>query len=231
MLAFAEDYLGRTRAASSDESIIAILAELAGELGFRSAFLVEYALAPKAAPLVLDSNSARDSWWNYYMATGMMGRNPVVTQVLGKGGVQYAHVDRLTKPDDPLRDYAKQIDMMSTMVVPVTVEQQARGVVVFCGERVLGAEQERAVQFICHTLFAQVRSFHATGVMVAGTHLTPREKEVMELSSEGLTAHEVGERLGMSPRTVNQHMDNVADKLGTRNRVQTVAEAIRRDLL
>jgi DNA-binding CsgD family transcriptional regulator len=35
----------------------------------------------------------------------------------------------------------------------------------------------------------------------------------------------------MSARTVNQHVDNVADKLGTRNRAHTVAEIVRRGLL
>lgn len=53
----------------------------------------------------------------------------------------------------------------------------------------------------------------------------------MELSAEGMTSELVAMRLDMSPRTVNQHIDNVAGKLKTRNRVHTVAEAIRRGLL
>jgi DNA-binding CsgD family transcriptional regulator len=35
----------------------------------------------------------------------------------------------------------------------------------------------------------------------------------------------------MSTRTANQHVDNVAAKLGTRNRAHTVAEIVRRGLL
>jgi DNA-binding CsgD family transcriptional regulator len=35
----------------------------------------------------------------------------------------------------------------------------------------------------------------------------------------------------MSARTANQHVDNVADKLGTRNRAHTVAEILRRGLI
>ena len=46
-----------------------------------------------------------------------------------------------------------------------------------------------------------------------------------------MTSQEMADRLGLSSRTVNQHLDNVADKLGTKNRVHTVAEAIRRDIL
>jgi len=39
------------------------------------------------------------------------------------------------------------------------------------------------------------------------------------------------QKLGMSARTVNQHVDNVADKLGTRNRTHTIAELVRNDML
>jgi len=61
--------------------------------------------------------------------------------------------------------------------------------------------------------------------------LTPREREVMQLSASGLTSAEIADKLGMSARTVNQHVDNVADKLGTRNRAHTVAEIVKRGLL
>ena len=47
----------------------------------------------------------------------------------------------------------------------------------------------------------------------------------------GVTSVEIAAQLGMSARTVNQHVDNVADKLGTRNRAHTVAEIVRRGLL
>src|SRR3569833_334961 len=57
------------------------------------------------------------------------------------------------------------------------------------------------------------------------------ERLVMRLSAAGLTSGEIAEQLGMAARTVNQHVDNVADKLGTRNRAHTVAEIVRRGLL
>jgi ATP/maltotriose-dependent transcriptional regulator MalT len=44
--------------------------------------------------------------------------------------------------------------------------------------------------------------------------LTPRELEVASLSAQGLTAHEVGERLFISKRTVETHLMNIYAKLG-----------------
>jgi DNA-binding CsgD family transcriptional regulator len=53
----------------------------------------------------------------------------------------------------------------------------------------------------------------------------------MRLSAIGLTSAQIADKLGLSPRTVNQHVDNVADKLGTRNRTHTIAELVRNDML
>ena len=230
-MAFAENYLGRIRAAVSDDEIIAIIASLAEELGFRSGYLIDYGSTPKADIRVLDSNSLRVCWWDYVVAAGSRSRSPALNEMLFKDGLHYMTIDSLVAEDDPVRRYADRVDLQTSAVIPIISDSRLRGLVGYSGERVLSAEQERAVQFVSYTLFAQVRSLHGRDLSSGASNLTPREREVMGLSSEGLTAQEVGDRLGLSPRTVHQHMDNVADKLGTRNRVHTVAEAIRRELL
>lgn len=53
--------------------------------------------------------------------------------------------------------------------------------------------------------------------------LSPREREVMALVIEGLDNRTLGERLGISPRTVEVHKSRVMTKLGARN----LAELIR----
>ena len=52
----------------------------------------------------------------------------------------------------------------------------------------------------------------------------------MALSALGLTS-QIARQLAISALTVNQQVDNVAGKLGTRNRAHTVAELIRRGML
>ena len=44
--------------------------------------------------------------------------------------------------------------------------------------------------------------------------LTPREREVMVLATQGLTNKEIGRRLGISPRTVESHRARLMEKLG-----------------
>jgi DNA-binding NarL/FixJ family response regulator len=65
----------------------------------------------------------------------------------------------------------------------------------------------------------------------AGDFLTPREREVLELLSDGLSARQVARRLALSERTVNTHVANLYRKLGVSNRVQAVREAIRLGLV
>lgn len=56
--------------------------------------------------------------------------------------------------------------------------------------------------------------------------LTPREKEVFSVLTQGLTHREIGEKLGISPRTVEVHKSRIMDKLG----VHTMADLIKLSL-
>ncbi len=104
------------------------------------------------------------------------------------------------------------------------------GVGGFCGTAELDKQREAALQLIVYSAFTHVRTSRSSA-SESDVRLTPRERDVMRLSATGLTSAEIAEELGMSARTVNQHVDNVADKLGTRNRAHTVAEIVRRGLL
>ena len=65
----------------------------------------------------------------------------------------------------------------------------------------------------------------------SGAPLTAREVSVLELVAAGLSNAEVAERLGMAPLSVKSHLVRIGRKLGTGDRTQMVAEAMRADLL
>lgn len=60
--------------------------------------------------------------------------------------------------------------------------------------------------------------------------LTDRETEVLRLVAKGLTAKQIGERLVVSHRTVESHVQNTLRKLQLHNRVQLVRYAIERGI-
>ena len=57
--------------------------------------------------------------------------------------------------------------------------------------------------------------------------LTPAERDVVRLVSEGLANNDIAGRLFVSPRTVQTHLTHVYTKLGLTSRVQLVQEAAR----
>jgi DNA-binding CsgD family transcriptional regulator len=58
--------------------------------------------------------------------------------------------------------------------------------------------------------------------------LTPTERDVVRLVSEGLANNDIATRLFVSPRTVQAHLTHVYTKLGLTSRVQLAQEAARR---
>jgi len=61
--------------------------------------------------------------------------------------------------------------------------------------------------------------------------LTNREREVLQLASEGHTNAEIATRLFISPRTVETHRANVMHKLGLRSQIDLVRYALQRGIL
>ena len=53
--------------------------------------------------------------------------------------------------------------------------------------------------------------------------LTPRERQVARLVSEGLTNREIADRLVISTRTAEGHVERILAKLGFTSRTQVVA--------
>ena len=65
----------------------------------------------------------------------------------------------------------------------------------------------------------------------SSTTSSRRELQVLELTREGLSNAEIGERLALSAMTAKNHVQNICNKLGVRTRGQAVAEALRLGLI
>lgn len=62
---------------------------------------------------------------------------------------------------------------------------------------------------------------------IGSAALTPRETEVLSWVAKGKTNRDIAEILGMSPRTVNKHLEHVFEKLGVETRAAAAALASR----
>jgi len=66
---------------------------------------------------------------------------------------------------------------------------------------------------------------------VSGSKLSEREKEVLQLVSQGLGNKEIGKVLFITESTVKNHLRNILDKLHLQNRMQLIAFAYKNGLI
>ena len=93
-------------------------------------------------------------------------------------------------------------------------------VAVHRGDTVLASEVQAGVA-------AEVRSRWRPDV----PSLSERERQVLEMIAEGMSAPEIGRRLYLSTATVKSHLQSLYEKLGVSDRAAAVAAAMRRGLL
>ena len=81
-------------------------------------------------------------------------------------------------------------------------------------------------------LVDEVRRFLAEPINAAIGHnplplgeLTPRERDVLEAIAQGLDNNEIAAALGMSEKTVRNHITRVLDKIGVEHRYQAIVRA------
>lgn len=61
--------------------------------------------------------------------------------------------------------------------------------------------------------------------------LTERQREVLHSLTRGLTNRDIASQLGISVRSVEEHVNNLLEKIGATNRAEAVGIALRKHLL
>ena len=141
---------------------------------------------------------------------GLLEGSPVPTRVLVLSAV--------TEPEQVLavleRGAAGYLNKdVDRAVIVEAVERIA------AGDTVMGPDAQAA-------MLARVRG----GIRVVSP-LTDREREVLELLAEGLSAPQIADRLVVGASTVKSHLKNLYAKLGVGDRAAAVAEGMRRGLV
>ena len=76
-----------------------------------------------------------------------------------------------------------------------------------------------------------VRGAPPAPVLIRQPHLTPRQRDVLELIAEGFSTAEIASRLVVSSETVRNHLRNAFRELSAHSRVEAIATAQRLGLL
>jgi DNA-binding NarL/FixJ family response regulator len=84
---------------------------------------------------------------------------------------------------------------------------------------------------IATKVLSEFRSYQKAVIPDVFQPLTPREREILKLMSDGLPNKTIASRLAISERTVTTHVANIYSKLQVNNRVSAIQEAMRRRIL
>lgn len=136
---------------------------------------------------------------------------------------------RLTEEHKPVVSFLRDADLISGVTVPI---QRIRGDLATCTAIWRGGrasfERDARQNLATFSLIGQVFHQHAYSLFNErqrrGTyeHLTPREKECLRYSADGLSAKQIAHRLNRTVPTVTMHLQSAARRLGARNRVHAV---------
>ncbi len=126
-------------------------------------------------------------------------------------------------PEEDLIEKALDAGAISYLLKDVTANRLEQAIrAAFHGHSTLAPEATRVLM---------EKSRNPKKQVSPGDDLTAREKEVLNLMTEGLNNPDIAKRLFISRATVSVHVSKILSKLGVSNRVEAVTLSIRLQLV
>ena len=177
-------------------------------------------------------------WSQRYHSRGYLRQDPVIRRIrvtadpfLWKDAPFDKSDERAARVMNEARDFA----LNDGFCVPFHDLDGTEAGVSFGGERLMLSEDEKAglhlVAIYAMSKARAVTQARSRGVERANGHLTDREIECLKWSAAGKSAWDTSQILTISARTVEAHLASAARKLNAVNRVQSIAEAMRRGII
>ena len=160
--------------------------------------------------------------------------HPLVRYHSQGGGSAHRISDSLPSPafrESALyNEYYRRIGIDHVVAVPLFVDRGLLVSFVLNRNRIDFSDRECALlDLVREPLAALYRNLLVRGREARGfatLPVTPREREVLSWLAAGKTDKDIGEILGMSPRTVQKHLQHIYDKLGVETRTAAVVRAM-----
>jgi LuxR family quorum sensing-dependent transcriptional regulator len=173
-------------------------------------------------------------WLERYVARNYVDHDPVVSRMKQlQAPFQWREASediRIDRGGEAVMGDASEFKLRDGLAFPIVTLDGQIMMVSLGGEQI----EMSGIEFGMISLVATYAIGRAMQLQVAGertvdhVELTPRERECLRWAAGGKSEWEISQILGISEHTSEKHLLNAKHKLGAVNRVQAVAEAIRR---
>jgi len=230
-----EDQLHALLQARSDEDVLTQLAAAGRALGFAFCAYGLRQPLPVAAPEVIMLNNYSASWQARYAEQGYLAVDPTI-----------AHASRSVLPllwsEDvfaqarPFWEDARAHGLRHGWSQSCHDGRGGAGLLTLArSHEPLSAQEMRhqgpRISWLGQAVHETLSGRHARRVAPDPALLTKREAEVLRWTADGATSAQVSERLHISERTVNFHINNMLLKLDAPNKTALAVKALRLGLI
>jgi CheY-like chemotaxis protein/DNA-binding CsgD family transcriptional regulator len=178
----------------------------------QSEVIARIAAHVQTARLMNQARSALDAFGNAVLAvTPHDGRIVWQTPLARQWMTQYFGIQEGEPPPAPLAAWLARLALPAGGQEPPLTVIRGAARLIFTAADVRGSEQWMIV-------LREESDTARVQALMALFRLTQRESEVLHWVIQGKTNRDIGDILGMSPRTVNKHLEHVFEKLGVETR-------------
>lgn len=181
-------------------------------------------------------NTFPDAWGRRYLTRGYVFHDPTVRH-LGLTTAPFAWRELGPRfADDAgaqrVMNEAGDFQLRDGITIPLMTLDGGVAGFSLSGERLAMDPADRPMLHLVATYaFGHLLRLRGQTVSPEAARLAPREREALQWAAEGKTDWEIGEVMGISTHGVDFHLRSARTKLGTTNRTQAVAVALRRGLI
>lgn len=135
------------------------------------------------------------------------------------------------------KQYVEQFQLNSVVIAPIYLSSNLK----ILGAAILDQGPGRFFKIDKETYFALIKFGQSAGEILAKYNknkhnekkwnLSPREREVLQLLSEGASTFEAAIEMNLSEYTVRDYISSIMQKMNVKNRTEAVAKAIREGVI
>lgn len=230
MKSWQEEQLQALLTAENEQQLFEELAKIGKELGFDFCTYGLRTPLPVSRPKVVMFSNYPDEWQKRYSEKNYIEIDPTVTHGIHS-------LEPLVWPNDNLSSSEEFWEEARSFGLSVGWAQASRDIYGvgggLCVARSADPISEEELREISPKLTWLTQVAHQgmskclTSKLMPETEtkLTAREISVLRWTADGKTAGEISEILGISERTVNYHINNAVEKLGTTNKLAAAVRA------